>query len=164
MEESWKKIPKTEGLYSASTLGRIRSERSGKLLSLSNRRGYLRASLHVGKKVLEKNVHRYVLEAFAGPCPKNHEAAHLNGIKTDNRIENLRWTTHKENCFHRVIHGTQARGSNAGTAKFLEKDAENIISLRRVGYRVSYIANKYEISRQTVTRITSGRSWKFLER
>ena len=51
-------------------------------------------------------VHRLVLEAFVGPCPAEHECAHLNGARDDNRLLNLSWVTRAENAHHKRVHGT----------------------------------------------------------
>lgn len=59
--------------------------------------GYLRVRLYKGKKTCKKSIHRLVAEAFI-PNPDNKPCVdHINGVRTDNRVENLRWCTHKEN-------------------------------------------------------------------
>lgn len=54
------------------------------------------------------SVHILICETFYGPRPSTsrHEVRHLNGIRTDNRLENLRWGTVSENALDRVRHGT----------------------------------------------------------
>src|SRR5262249_4354731 len=52
----------------------------------------------------EQYVHRLVLEAFVGPCPPGMEARHVNGIKTDNRLVNLQWGTHRQNMRDKATH------------------------------------------------------------
>lgn len=49
-------------------------------------------------------VHRLVLEAFSGPCPEGLEACHNDGNKLNNRLDNLRWDTHRSNCIDRELH------------------------------------------------------------
>jgi hypothetical protein len=63
--------------------------------------GYLYVGLYIGnggnKQRLWRRVHRLVAEAFLGNIPNGWEVDHKNGIKTDNRLENLRIVTHREN-------------------------------------------------------------------
>lgn len=59
-----------------------------------NGRGYLIVITKLGLKM----VHRIIYETFKGEIPDGMEIDHINTIKTDNRLENLRLVTHKENC------------------------------------------------------------------
>lgn len=59
-----------------------------------NNCGYLRVSTKIGRNY----VHRIIYETFVGPIPDGYEIDHINAIKTDNRLDNLRLVTHKENC------------------------------------------------------------------
>ena len=62
-------------------------------------------------------VHRLVMLAFDGPQPEGMECRHLNGNPADNRIENLKWGTRKENEADKVSHGTDNSGERHGRAK-----------------------------------------------
>ena len=103
MIEIWRNIKDFEGKYSVSNLGRVKSHnfnntKQEKILSNKGiRRGYPAISLGKGNN---KSIHRLVAETFI-PNDKNKECVnHINGIKTDNRVENLEWVTQLENVKH----------------------------------------------------------------
>ena len=61
-------------------------------------RGYIRVCLSKDKTVKQVHVHRLVAEAFI-PNPDNlPQVDHIDGDKTNNKVENLRWISHSENC------------------------------------------------------------------
>lgn len=94
----WKKIngyPR----YSVSSLGEVRNDDTGAFLkAVKAKNGYLRLMLTPGR--VNKSVHRLVAEAFI-PNPNNKPYInHINGDKTDNRVDNLEWCTQSENMQH----------------------------------------------------------------
>ena len=102
-EEIWKSIKSYEGLYEISSLGRVKSlnyRGTGKekvLKNIEDRKGYLMVCLTKNGKQKHFKVHRLVAEAFI-PNPEGKPCIdHINTIKNDNRVENLRWVTHEEN-------------------------------------------------------------------
>lgn len=120
IEEIWKPINLKEfkHLYEVSSLGRVRSvdhysdyrikgfkmKIKGRVLKpkLSNK-GYLEVILSDGPKKKCCRVHQLVAKTFL-PNPNNYSIInHINEVKTDNRIENLEWCTHKYNSeeYHR---------------------------------------------------------------
>lgn len=93
--EEWKEIPSYIG-YEASTLGRIRNKKTGKVLKPDNSSGYSRVILN--KK--NGSIHRLVAEAFLPNLENKRTVNHINGIKLDNRLCNLEWATYKEQSKH----------------------------------------------------------------
>ena len=109
--EIWKPIPGFKH-YEASSLGRVRiiahkekarnrwgemeRQRNGKILNQAYRGEYLACSV----KNRPRSVHRLVAKAFHGLPPEGHIVNHKNGIKEDNRPENLEWVTYTENVHH----------------------------------------------------------------
>jgi hypothetical protein len=67
--------------------------RTRKLAPLHKGYSYSYVSFKVQGKTVTYPVHRLVLLAFMGPCPKGMRCRHLNGVRNDNRIENLCWNT-----------------------------------------------------------------------
>jgi hypothetical protein len=124
--------------------------------------GYIQHAIRVNCKHLKRYGHRLILEAFVGPCPQGQEACHINGVKTDNRITNLRWDTRKENGADRARHGT-AKGSNHGGSKLIESDIHEIRSLRKKGLTLQAIAEKYGVSFQMVSQIARGTNWNHVQ-
>jgi hypothetical protein len=123
--EIWKPISGYNGYYEVSNLGRVRSktrkiERTspnditkkrpftykGKLVSFwITKKGYCRCTLNLDG--LKKNhlVHQLVAKTFIDNKECKPEVNHKNGIKTDNRLENLEWVTTKENVRHAIQMG-----------------------------------------------------------
>lgn len=116
--EEWKPFPGYEATHSISSLGRVKSvprlaNRSdgkrqtvrGRVLPLqTNRLGYVGLVMQDHKYV---RVHRAVCEAFHGPAPEGKPLAlHGNGVRDDNRAENLRWGNQSDNIKESVSQGT----------------------------------------------------------
>jgi len=172
--ETWKIIP-SYPYYSASSLGKIkrnagtpRCPKDRILKPLNNPRGYFVVGLlRPETKQRPLMIHRLVLEAFCGEAPSDkHQGNHLNGNKTDNRIENLEWVTHAENIQHAYDTGLHGRyiGENASSAKLTNEQAIDILNrIANKEYRKD-IAILYGISNKTIDTLVSGKSYAYLPR
>lgn len=106
LQETWKPIPGTNGLYEASTLGEIKSwhrrgrGKKGKLLEpKANSAGYLVVTLYTPAypKGRTHYVHHLIAKTFLGPRPDKCHVLHWDDCKTRNSIDNLRYDTPANN-------------------------------------------------------------------
>lgn len=170
MIEEWRDIPGWEGFYRVSSLGRVmaldrvvgwrggkarRKQQPRKLIK--NRKGYTWVKLRDGKRVKNALVHHLVLDAFVGPRPAGTEACHNNGVRDDNRPDNLRWDTRKANHGDKVAHGTQQSGERCWKHKLTEAEVSRILDDTRPHVE---IARDYGVSDSTINRIKSRQTWR----
>lgn len=182
--EEWRAIPGFEDLYAVSNLGRVMniargpSRRPGRILKgmwmperypdgrCRRSGGYINMALLRGGKAVRRSVHFLVAESFLGPRPNGHEINHRNGIKTDNRVDNLEWVTRGDNIRHAVAMGLhrfgRVRGEQHGMAKLRLNQVVEIRSLKLSGMSSKEIALRFGIGRTQVDRIVSGTRWKHL--
>lgn len=129
--------------------------------------GYLQIGLWRRGKRIWKSIHRLVLETYIGSCPVGMETCHNNGVKTDNRLENLRWDTKSNNIKDAIKHGTHRSAKQNGAdnlmAKLEARDVRMIIYMYRTGlFLQREIAKIYNITQSHISDIISRRKWQHL--
>lgn len=172
-KEIWKELPGSDGLYEASNTGRIRSvdreesfknrwgeikqrRRKGRILAyrcMSNS-GYHYLTICSKRGHRTTFIHRLVWAAFNNvDFYEKFVVNHKNGVKTDNRIENLESCTYYQNSMHSRI-SLRKKGKKLNLDDVIE-----IIKLSSSGMMTKDIAKKYGIVRQAVSGILTARWW-----
>jgi hypothetical protein len=177
MKENWKDIPGHEGSYQASDQGRIRSldrvvlrthrwgghkeewHYKGKVLSARAKGcGHLNVSLGAANTQL---VHRLVLLTFVGPPDNGRECLHINGIPSDNRLENLRWGSRHENRADMRAHAKQYARRQGST--HLTEDAIRQIKIKLAAKeQQKLLAVEFGVHVNTINNINRGYTHKWV--
>lgn len=167
MAEAWRIIAGFDA-YEVSSLGRIRrryrtvtNSVAGHVLKpflSASGRGYQTVTLCAGDHRRKKMIHILVCAAFHGPSPSpNHQAAHWNGNRTDNREGNLRWATKLENARDAVRHGTTLLGMRHPGAKLTDDDVRLIIAKSGARGIGRALARELGVSESLISMIRSGK-------
>lgn len=173
-KEKWRWVPGYEGYYAVSSWGRVYSTPKNKPKRLLKqdltRRGYPSVVLCVDSKPRRYSVHRLVLLAFVGqPQSGKTDAAHLDGNRHNNRLENLVWATKSENEQHKKRHGTYLpRGGNKTwpynkRAKLNPEIIDDFLTEYRKGNTsIRGLARKYGVSHMTLLGVLNRKTWRWL--
>lgn len=161
--------------YEVSDRGNVRNAKTRHVLARVTSNGYQKASIRNGGKGVMRFVHNLMLRAHVGPPPTPaHHAAHNDGTRSNNTLDNLRWATAAENQADRALHGTDlyasgdahgsktrpertARGERIGNATLTEAEVRAI----RIDTRKQRaIARSYGVSPATICRVIKRVSWE----
>lgn len=161
-----KSVPRLPG-YFVSDKGEVFRSSNGELLACKSVQtspcGHRSVSVSSGVKKKRYQIHRLVLEAFVGECPDGMQCRHLNDVAWDNRLENLKWGTPKENGEDRVRNGKSIWGERHHKSRF---SSENVVEMRKLwneGKTVDDIRDIFGGSRASIYFACCGKTWKNLE-
>lgn len=171
---NWKPVPGYEGLYVVSDHGTVKSiarvvtgskrqsvsERV--LAQMTNGKGYLTVRLSRNNSARIYYVHRLVLAAFVGPAPAGSEACHNDGSRSNNRLSNLRWDTHKNNHSDRQKHGTLNNGEQARAVRLTAGRVLEIRAELASGVTQAALMARFQVSQPTISDIQTRRTWKHI--
>lgn len=172
MADRWTEAP-GHPRYEVSDDGRVRLKSGALMRPGVNKNGYVQAVLWSGSSYTTVYMHRLVCEAFHGPPPlPKMDAAHGNGIRSDNRASNLAWKTRKENEADKKAHGTAAVGAANGHALL----SDNLVRALRADYaamlgsrsrlqigHAEIIARRYGIKEQSLRKVIRGEVWSHVK-
>lgn len=178
--EIWKDVEEFDNYYQISNYGRLRSKKrkinssvqscgyrynNPKIMSPQNNgKGYLQYYVSFNKKRVMKYAHRLVAKYFISNPENLPEVNHINGIKTDNRVENLEWVTIQENKNHAVKNGLMASGENSTSAKITQLQVDVLRRLFKINpkFNREKAKEKMGVSSAQISRIIHGTRWKHL--
>lgn len=156
-----KPLPNNPGYY-ASEEGYIYSDKNGYLKVLKptiSNKGYYMVNID-GKT---RNLHRLIAESFLSNFQDNLQVNHINGIKTDNRLENLEMVTNRQNRDHAINLGTvNNKGSRNGMAKLTEEQVYLIRYKYKGLYKVNKLAEMFNVTRHCISEIQANRTWRHI--
>lgn len=173
-KEIWLNVPGFEDAYEISNYGRLRSKTrarangvnsirtiQGQIITPYQRKdGYLTVRIATHGNKTSTYIHKLVALAFHGYPEKGQEVLHKNGVKTDNRADNIHWGTRKENIADNFTFGQAPIGVKHGMAKLSEQDVLAIRSDPRPRHKD--VAKDFSVSVATISLIRQRKLWKHL--
>ncbi len=155
--EQWLPVCGYENLYEVSSLGRVKSKHfsKSKVMSLVyDRKGYATVLFCDNKVRARRKVHRLVCGAFNPDGDTSLQVAHVDGDRSNNQADNLRWSTASENEQDKLRHGTLKYGENSHLAKI----SSAVVGLIRSDTRpAKAVAEQYGVSVATIYDIKKGK-------
>jgi len=163
--EEWRSV--IDWPYEISNYGIVRNMKTGHILKPSKAsRGpkYLRLRLYKANSLNKRfYVHSLVCEIFNGIRPsETHQVAHLDNNPENNKADNLRWATPKQNNADKILHGTYQFGEKIATSKLTEEDVVKIRRLLMSGVSNKEVSRLFNIDSTHVSRIKTGKCWSHI--
>ena len=170
MREVFEDLKGYEDSYQISDFGRIFTKRrlvgnqiyyGRELIPKITKDGYLKVTLCKNGKSKKFYLHRLVALQFIDNNTNLPQVNHKDGNKLNNIVTNLEWCTKIENQNHAVRTGLMQRGQDRPSAKLTEEQVLEIYKLKGI-LKSQDIANKYNVSKNTINCILRGSKWSYL--
>lgn len=122
--KKWKEIPFTDGEYTVSSIGEVKTAKTGRILKpVIDARGYERVCLFKTNRDKRYKVHRLVATAFIPNPDGKPQVNHKDGDKRNNCVENLEWVTNDENMRH-----SRENGLHDGHQRFCDSRKRRVVA------------------------------------
>lgn len=154
-----KKHPACDAIV--STLGEVVGRRGYFLKQRKRKRdGYHDLFVYENGEQKHALVHRLVAETFLPRIDGKEDVNHLDGNKSNNRLDNLEWCTPLENVTHASITGLRPmNGEDNHRVKLNADNVLNILRMWRHGHKQKDLAFDYGVNQTTISHICYGMSW-----
>lgn len=158
LTEIWKPTHVTDK-YSVSNLGRVRNNRTGRILKpQNNSRGYKKVTISLDGELKQYTVHKLVAMAFCLKEENKTEVDHIDGNKSNNVTENLRWVTRAENTQY---------ASQLGKLHSRKLTVKQVCEIREK-YKngqtnFSKLGREYKVGRTSIRRIVNRISYPWVD-
>jgi len=148
--------------YEVNEAGQIRSAYTMRPLKGGiDKDGYRKIVICSNGQRFYRRIATIVAETFHGPRPEGMVLRHLDGSRTNDLPENLRWGTQAENMADKKAHGTSQKGAANPNSKLT---LSQVVEIKFSGANAADLARKFGIHRAHVHGIRSGRSWAHVVR
>jgi len=122
-----------------------------------NVRGYYCFQLRKNNKYVGKELHRLLAETFIDNTLNLPCVNHIDGVKTNNSLENLEWCSYSENLVHAYKNGLRSSGERRNGSKIPIKIIPYIIKLAELGLSAKEISNIINVGKTTIYDLISGK-------
>ena len=182
MNEEWRDVPDYEGYYQVSNLGRIKS--LTRTYKRKNHNG--EHEVKVRERIIRTRVGKNGYAYFVACKPKQKDKTltvhrlvgltflkdsyfegaiinHINGVRDDNRPENIEWVDYSQNSIHGIMYGNHKTGSECNWAKLTKEDVDFIrenYEYRGKVWNTCTLAEKFGVDRRSIGDIVNHRRWK----
>lgn len=142
--------------------GDIMGKRNKILKPRDNGEGYNAVVLYIGDSIKNMKVHRLVAICYIENPLNKPQVNHKNGIKKDNRVENLEWATQSENIRHADSNGLRipSSGESNGMSKLCKKDVDSIRYLyHECNLSKNELSSIFNVTSANIYSIVNNKTW-----
>ena len=160
--EIWAKI-KDYPNYEISNIGRVKSINYNKerILKLQNMNGYDRVGLSINGIVNLFLVHRLIAVAFIDNIHNHPFINHINGVKNDNRVENLEWCNSTENLNHALDNNLRVMPNGEKHHKSKLNETQ-VLEIRNSNLSQKELTKLYNVKQPLISAIINRKKWKHI--